>query len=490
MAGTDPMAFLSYVRADDEHDRGRITALRARLEGEVRMHTGRPFAIFQDKRDLKWGQQWKERLDSTLLNVTFLIPVMTPSYFRSNACREEFEKFLLREKQLGENRLILPIYYLEADEINDAQGDRGDAMARALASRNWADWRKLRFKELTSAEVESAISDMAVTVKNAMKELEGIIAASDSVRPRPPLPTDKPVDLSKFSPITPTVRGRRHRARPHAESLLYYAYTTEYDEEVFAANLSEASELERLQKSLHLQMRRLEATFRVQIRESTDSLAKVRAATPTSVTLLVDNSGSMRGMKIVAAASWAYVVSRILEKFGFQTEVLGFTTRTWKGGQSRERWLQDGKPASPGRLNDLRHIIYKDFASTTEASAPNFGLMVREGLLKENIDGEALLWAHDRAVEHGSDRKVIVVISDGAPVDDSTLSVNDAGFLDRHLRATAQWLTQNSRVGLFGVGLEFDCSRYYSTGFTVADARTLGVELLDALPQWLGAAAE
>ena len=163
MAQNDPIAFLSYVRADDEHDRGRITALRARLEGEVRMHTGKPFPIFQDKKDIKWGQQWKERLDSTLLNVTFLIPIVTPSYFQSYPCRDEFNKFLLREQQLGENHLILPIYYLTADEFGELNAKDADPIAKIIASRNWADWRSLRFLELTSASVEVAINDMAAT---------------------------------------------------------------------------------------------------------------------------------------------------------------------------------------------------------------------------------------------------------------------------------------------------------------------------------------
>ena len=136
-----PVAFLSYVRADDEHDHGKITALRSRLEGEIRMHTGQEFKIFQDKRDLSWGQHWKTRLDDTLLSVTFLIPVITPSYFNSSACRDEFEKFSIREKQLGENRLILPIYYLSSDPIADANSEDSDEIAKILASRNWADWR-------------------------------------------------------------------------------------------------------------------------------------------------------------------------------------------------------------------------------------------------------------------------------------------------------------------------------------------------------------
>jgi cobaltochelatase CobT len=134
VAASEPIAFLSYVRAGDDHDHGRITKLRARLEGEVRMHTGKTFKIYQDKKDLKWGEQWKKRLDATLLNVTFLIPIVTPSYFQSKPCRDEFEQFLVREKQLGENHLILPIYYLESDEISDI--DNEDSIGKILKSRN------------------------------------------------------------------------------------------------------------------------------------------------------------------------------------------------------------------------------------------------------------------------------------------------------------------------------------------------------------------
>ena len=163
MNNTDPLAFLSYVRTDDEHERGRITALRQRLEGEVRIQTGRPFVIFQDKKDILWGQQWKQRLDTELFNVTFLIPIITPSYFRSAACRDEFEKFVIREKQLGKDTLILPIYYLEADEINEVSGESGDAIATVLSQRNWADWRPMRFADIKTPEVERSIADMANT---------------------------------------------------------------------------------------------------------------------------------------------------------------------------------------------------------------------------------------------------------------------------------------------------------------------------------------
>lgn len=204
MNTTDPIAFLSYVRADDDHERGRITALRTRLVGEVRMQTGRPFAIFQDKRDVLWGQQWRERLESELFNVTFLIPIITPSYFRSVACREEFEKFAVREKQLGKNTLILPIYYLESDEINEVASENPDGIAVTLSQRNWAAWGTMRFTPIEAPEVERSIAGMAQTIKTSMKSLEAEIQASDKQH-KPPTPpkASYSLDMTDYSPEIP-----------------------------------------------------------------------------------------------------------------------------------------------------------------------------------------------------------------------------------------------------------------------------------------------
>ena len=207
MNSTDALAFLSYVRTDDEHERGRITALRQRLEGEVRIQTGRPFIIFQDKKDILWGQQWKQRLDTELFNVTFLIPIITPSYFRSSACRDEFEKFVIREKQLGKDTLILPIYYLEADEINEVSGGNADVIATILSQRNWADWRSMRFADIKAPEVERSIADMAKTIKASMKTIEAEIRESEvkHTHPTPSAPLTPPIslDLTEYSPDIP-----------------------------------------------------------------------------------------------------------------------------------------------------------------------------------------------------------------------------------------------------------------------------------------------
>jgi cobaltochelatase CobT len=201
----------------------------------------------------------------------------------------------------------------------------------------------------------------------------------------------------------------------------------------------------------------------------------------TVVTLLIDNSGSMRGRPISIAAISADVLARTLERCGVKTEILGFTTRAWKGGQSRESWLAGGKPAHPGRLNDLRHIVYKQADEPYRRGRKNLGLMMREGLLKENIDGEALLWAHSRLLARREDRRILMVISDGAPVDDSTLSVNSAGYLEQHLRKVIEWIERLSPVQLVAIGIGHDVTRYYRRAVTIMDVEQLGGTMIEQL---------
>ncbi|MCL6249516.1 cobaltochelatase subunit CobT [Altererythrobacter sp. KTW20L] len=201
----------------------------------------------------------------------------------------------------------------------------------------------------------------------------------------------------------------------------------------------------------------------------------------TVVTLLIDNSGSMRGRPISIAAISADILARTLERCGVKVEILGFTTRAWKGGQSREKWLNDGKPADPGRLNDLRHIIYKKADEPMRRARKNLGLMMREGLLKENIDGEALLWAHERLLGRSEDRRILMVISDGAPVDDSTLSVNNAGYLETHLRKVIDWIEKQSPVQLVAIGIGHDVTRYYKRAVTIMDVEQLGGTIIEQL---------
>ena len=201
----------------------------------------------------------------------------------------------------------------------------------------------------------------------------------------------------------------------------------------------------------------------------------------TVVTLLIDNSGSMRGRPIMVAAVCADILARTLERCGVKVEILGFTTRAWKGGASRDDWLKDGKPPSPGRLNDLRHIIYKSADAPWRRARKNLGLMMREGLLKENIDGEALMWAHQRLMGRPEQRRILMVISDGAPVDDSTLSVNSGHYLERHLRKVIGEIETRSPVELIAIGIGHDVTRYYRRAVTIVDVEQLGGAITEQL---------
>jgi len=300
----------------------------------------------------------------------------------------------------------------------------------------------------------------------------------------------------------------------------YRVFTTQYDEIVQAAELCDEEELGRLrayldQQLVHLQgavtklANRLQRRLMAQQSRSWDfdqeeglldsarlarvvvnpehSLSyKVERDTEfrdTVVTLLLDNSGSMRGRPISIAAISADILARTLERCGVKVEILGFTTRAWKGGQSREKWLSDGRPPHPGRLNDLRHIVYKQADEPWRRARRNLGLMMREGLLKENIDGEALLWAHNRLIGRVEERKILMVISDGAPVDDSTLSVNSGTYLERHLRQMIGWIEARSPVELIAIGIGHDVTRYYSRAVTIMDAEQLGGTMIDQLAQ-------
>jgi cobaltochelatase CobT len=201
----------------------------------------------------------------------------------------------------------------------------------------------------------------------------------------------------------------------------------------------------------------------------------------TCVTLLLDNSGSMRGRPISIAAICADVLARTLERCSVKVEILGFTTRAWKGGQSRERWLGAGRVQQPGRLNDLRHIIYKSADAPWRRARPNLGLMMKEGLLKENIDGEALEWAHRRMLARQEQRKILMVISDGAPVDDSTLSVNPANYLEKHLRDVIAMVEKRKAVELIAIGIGHDVTRYYNRAVTITDVEQLAGAMTEQL---------
>jgi cobaltochelatase CobT len=501
MADREPIAFMSYVRADDCHESGNITRFRERLEGEVQMQTGKAFPIFQDRNDIKWGQQWKSRINETLSNVTFLIPVITPSFFESPPCRSEFETFLLRENMVGVPRLILPFYYVQCDQLEATFPSGQDSIADVLRQRNWTDWRPFRFKLFTDPEAAAAVAGLAQTIKLSIRELDEITKAAQKSTMTPVVvETKQLVEVKeqsvegKFEDVVVKTDDAYElpEARPVGEfdkkhfaavtsSYSYYAYTRRFDETVRAADLADDSELLRLYEYLARRSADIEDSHKDIGNALTDIVSKRTTPLSLSVTLLLDNSGSARGRPITAVAQTALVLSEWLSRWGVRVEVLGFTTRAWKGGQSRESWLADGKPSAPGRLNDVRHIIYKVFDESVLASSPNFGLMIREGLLKENIDAEALLWAHHRIKQESTLNKYIFILSDGAPVDDSTLSVNPGNFLERHLIDTISWIEQQEDVNLFAVGVGHDQARYYPHTAAVTDLNVLGLPVFEAL---------
>ncbi|MBL1434684.1 MAG: cobaltochelatase subunit CobT [Rhodobacteraceae bacterium] len=306
---------------------------------------------------------------------------------------------------------------------------------------------------------------------------------------------------------------------PHSDAdPLYRTFCTEFDEEIRAEELAEPAELERLRAYLDQQLapfktavgrlanrlqRRLQAqqnrTWNFDLEEGVLDAARLARviANPTTplsfkqesdiefkdtvVTLLIDNSGSMRGRPISIAAICADVLARTLERCQVKVEILGFTTRAWKGGQSREAWLKADRPALPGRLNDLRHIIYKSADAPWRRSHTNLGLMMKEGLLKENIDGEALEWAYRRMMKRPEARRILMVISDGAPVDDSTLSVNPASYLEKHLRDVINMIETRKGVELIAIGIGHDVTRYYSRAVTITDVEQLAGAMTEQL---------
>jgi cobaltochelatase CobT len=327
------------------------------------------------------------------------------------------------------------------------------------------------------------------------------------------------------------------RERPVADNEAgYRAYVRNFDEEISAEDLCDADELSRLRQQLDQQLQNLQGVVsklanRLQRRLMAQQtrawdfdleeglldvgrLARV-VVNPllslsykreretefrdTVVSLLIDNSGSMRGRPITVAAMCGDILARTLERCAVKVEILGFTTRAWKGGQSRERWVQDGKPRNPGRLNDLRHIIYKSADAPWRRARRNLGLMLREGLLKENIDGEALLWAYRRLLARTEHRRILMVISDGAPVDDSTLSVNPGNYLEKHLREVIRDIEHRDLVELVAIGIGHDVTRYYRRAVTIVDAEELGGTMMkkltelfdeDAAAAWARAASE
>jgi len=380
----------------------------------------------------------------------------------------------------------------EGGQDEDSQGDSGSTGQQHGQDHGGEDSDSGEEQHASAAAEESASESESQTVAGASSEQPG----RPGTQPRP---------------------DREHN---QGEQPAYQAYTTAFDEIVDAADLCDPDELTRLRRVLDQQLTHLQAVVsrlanrlqrRLMARQTrawqfnleegyldTARLARVIANPDqplsykqetesdfrdTVVTLLLDNSGSMRGRPITVAAMSADILARTLERCGVKVEVLGFTTRMWKGGHSRERWIANGKPARPGRLNDLRHIVYKSAETPWRRARRKLGLMLREGVLKENIDGEALMWAHQRLIARPEQRRILMVISDGAPVDDSTLSVNQGTYLERHLRQVIDWIERRSPVELTAIGIGHDVTRYYRRAVTIHDAEQLGGTMMDSLSE-------
>jgi cobaltochelatase CobT len=423
---------------------------------------------------------------------------------------------------------------LALDELARTQSDQAayaHAARRLLAALNLAEAETDLQREPSEDQQEeqgeqSGAQDNATESEGAQKsdadqvlaaspeEMEGESAADQASEADEEAPADAQGDEQPAGP-----QPRRDRPDSDQESH-YRAYTRSFDEEVDAEDLCDPDELARLRQQLDQQLQHLQGVVsrlanRLQRRlmaqqtrawefdleegmldagrlarvivNPMQSLSYKRERDTefrdTVVSLLIDNSGSMRGRPITVAAMCGDILARTLERCAVKVEILGFTTRAWKGGQSRERWVHDGKPRNPGRLNDLRHIIYKSADAPWRRSRRNLGLMLREGLLKENIDGEALLWAYRRLTSRPEHRRIMMVISDGAPVDDSTLSVNPGNFLERHLREVIREIEGRNFVELIAIGIGHDVTRYYRRAVTIVDAEELGGTMMQKLSE-------
>jgi len=387
----------------------------------------------------------------------------------------------------------------DEDDQDDRSGDQGQSGAEGESEKDSADDIDTDQAQTSSDEVDA---DNAVDAAQ--------LASSEDFDESEMGEEDTPGDAAR-----PNFHGRNEPRGPE-----YHAYAPKFDEIISAEDLCDAEELTRLRSYLdkqlaHLQhivarlANRLQRKLMAQQNRAWEfdleegildparlsrvvidpyqplSFKHEKEATfrDTVVTLLLDNSGSMRGRPITVAATCADILARTLERCGVKVEILGFTTRAWKGGQSREAWLAAGKPANPGRLNDLRHIVYKSADAPWRRARKNLGLMMREGLLKENIDGEALDWAHKRLLGRPEQRKILMMISDGAPVDDSTLSVNPGNYLERHLRHIIEEIETRSPVELIAIGIGHDVTRYYRRAVTIVDAEELGGAITEKLAE-------
>ncbi len=409
----------------------------------------------------------------------------------------EITRDLLTSLEMGEDRGLENEDDNESDEESSGNQEQGDEDAQRS---------------------EDDTQDGATEVEAEMSQEELPDSASES-EAGPPAEMPDDAELGDSDEAAEPWQPRQPPAHD-TKGPEYHAYTTKFDEETSAEELCDAEELTRLRAYLDKQLNNLQGVVarlanRLQRRllaqqnrawefdleegvldparlsrvvtDPTAALSFKRERDTefrdTVVTLLIDNSGSMRGRPITVAATCADILARTLERCAVKVEVLGFTTRAWKGGQSREAWLAGGKPANPGRLNDLRHIVYKSADAPWRRARRNLGLMMREGLLKENIDGEALDWAHKRLLGRPEARKILMMISDGAPVDDSTLSVNAGNYLERHLRHIITQIEDRSPVELIAIGIGHDVTRYYKRAVTIVDAEELGGAMTEKLAE-------
>ncbi len=483
------------ARLSDECDRRGYSAMRE--TSEAPMHeaagfllrqklTGRPLPPAAQNVLNIWRDFFNQHLDSDL--ETLGDTLEDQSAFARKVW--EIIEELGYGDQLGDDPDAQDDEQLDQDAEDDAQDDQSESDE---TGQDDGEQQEYLPDDMRGEEDES--QQMEVTLDESDAEDQEQMEADDGMPP--PEPREQPIS----------------DADPN-----YRVFTQKFDEEIPAEELSDEEELERLRAYLDKQLeplkgavsrlanrlqRRLQAQqnrawefdreegmldagrlARVVANPTTPLSFKVEKDTTfrdTVVTLLIDNSGSMRGRPISIAAITADVLARTLERCQVKVEILGFTTRAWKGGESREQWLSNGRPQNPGRLNDLRHIVYKRADSPWRRARTNLGLMMREGLLKENIDGEALEWAYRRLQARHEQRRILVAISDGAPVDDSTLSVNPSNYLERHLREVISMIERRKSVELLAIGIGHDVTRYYSRAVTITDAEQLAGAVTEQL---------
>jgi len=465
---------LAKVRTREEAPLADAVAMmvREKLTGEAPPESAKPTV------DL-WRDWIEERAGSDLTKLE--------EAMRDQKAFAKLTRTILKDLELGD----------DAGDEAEADGEEQSGDAEQQEGSEGADAQP--DSETAQAEMSESQSDegeeSAVEMETQPADAQDAQEADDGMRPyRPDLPFS---DQDEWG---------------------YRVHTAKFDEIVNATDLCDGEELTRLRNFLDQQLQAMQGvvarlanklqrllmaqqnrTWEFDLEEGlldTSRLPRIiidpmhplsfkrekdMTFRDTVVTLLLDNSGSMRGRPIMVAAMCADILARTLERCAVKTEILGFTTRAWKGGQSREHWIAEGKPAHPGRLNDLRHIIYKAADEPWRRARKNLGLMMREGLLKENIDGEALMWAHNRLIGRPEQRQILMVISDGAPVDDSTLSVNSGNYLERHLRHVIEDIETKSSVELVAIGIGHDVTRYYRRAVTIVDAEQLGGAMTEQL---------